>query len=119
MFDLDVRQMDSRPFAEYLQEKEEADLSEAFWNASLVQSLNSSVSSSPYFHAYLASQVKAMIKAFLSKDITIGDLITYRGDIHHIFPRNYLKKNGLPRGKYNQIAHYVYMQQEVNIQGGR
>ena len=118
MFDLDVRQMDSRPFAEYLQEKEEADLSEAFWNASLVQSLNTSVSSSPYFHAYLASQVKANDKGFLSKEITIADLITYRGDIHHIFPRNYLKKNGLPRGKYNQIANYVYMQQEVNIQVG-
>ena len=118
MFDLDVRQMDTRPFAEYLQEKEEADLSEAFWNASLVQSLNTSVSSSPYFHAYLASQVKANDKGFLSKEITIADLITYRGDIHHIFPRNYLKKNGLLRGKYNQIANYVYMQQEVNIQVG-
>ena len=46
------------------------------------------------------------------------DLITYRGDIHHIFPKNYLKKNGLLRGKYNQIANYVYMQQEVNIQVG-
>jgi hypothetical protein len=118
MFDLDIRQMDSRPFAEYLQEKEEADLSDAFWSASLVQSLNSSVSSSPYFNAYLASQVKASDKGFLSKDITIGDLITYRGDIHHIFPKNYLKKNGLLRGKYNQIANYVYMQQEVNIQVG-
>ena len=51
MFDLDIRQMDSRPFAEYLQEKEEADLSDAFWSASLVQSLNSSVSSRPYLNA--------------------------------------------------------------------
>ena len=62
--------------------------------------------------------MKASDKGFLSKDITIGDLITYRGDIHHIFPKNYLKKNGLLRGKYNQIANYVYMQQEVNIQVG-
>ena len=62
--------------------------------------------------------MKASDKGFLSKNITIGDLITYRGDIHHIFPKNYLKKNGLLRGKYNQIANYVYMQQEVNIQVG-
>ena len=62
--------------------------------------------------------MKVSDKGFLSKDITIGDLITYRGDIHHIFPKNYLKKNGLLRGKYNQIANYVYMQQEVNIQVG-
>jgi hypothetical protein len=53
-----------------------------------------------------------------SKEITVGDLITYRGDIHHIFPRDFLKKNGLERGKYNQIANYVYMQQEVNIAVG-
>lgn len=118
MFDLDIRQIDSKPFSEYLREKEEAELSEAFWSASLVQSLNSSVSSSPYFNAYLASQVKASDRGFLSKDISVGDLITFRGDIHHIFPRNYLKKRGLPRGRYNQIANYVYMQQEVNIKVG-
>ena len=118
MFDLDLRQMEITPFAEYLAQKEEANLSEAFWSASLVQSLNSSVSSSPYFNAYLASQVKANDKGFLSKEITVSDLITYRGDIHHIFPKNYLKKSGLPRGKYNQIANYVYMKQEVNIQVG-
>ena len=118
MFDFDIKQIQSRSFSEYLKEKEDADLSDAFWNASLVQSLNSSVSSSPYFNVYLASQVKANDKGFLSKDITIGDLILFRGDIHHIFPKNYLKKEGFERGKYNQIANYVYMQQEVNIQIG-
>ena len=99
-------------------EVEEADLSDAYWNASLVQSLDTSVSSSPYFNVYLASQVKENDKGFLSKEITVGDLITYRGDIHHIFPRDFLKKNGMERGKYNQIANYVYMQQEVNIAVG-
>ena len=118
MFDFDIKQIQSRSFSEYLKEKEDADLSDAFWNASLVQSLNSSVSSSPYFNVYLASQVKANDKGFLSKDITVGDLILFRGDIHHIFPKNYLKKEGFERGKYNQIANYVYMQQEVNIQIG-
>jgi len=118
MFDYDIKQIQSRSFSEYLKEKEDADLSDAFWNASLVQSLNSSVSSSPYFNVYLASQVKANDKGFLSKDITVGDLILFRGDIHHIFPKNYLKKEGFERGKYNQIANYVYMQQEVNIQIG-
>ena len=62
--------------------------------------------------------LKASDRGFLSKDISVGDLITFRGDIHHIFPKNYLKKRGLPRGKYNQIANYVYMQQEVNIKVG-
>jgi len=29
-----------------------------------------------------------------------------------------LKKNGLDRNKYNQIANYVYMQSEINIKIG-
>jgi hypothetical protein len=116
--DYDSKQIANKPFDQFLQEVEEADLSDAFWNASLVQSLDSSVSSSPYFLVYLASQAKANDKGFLSKEITVGDLITYRGDIHHIFPRDFLKKNGMERGKYNHIANYVYMQQEVNIAVG-
>ena len=35
-----------------------------------------------------------------------------------MFPKDYLKKNGLDRGKYNQIANYVYMQSEINIKVG-
>ncbi len=64
---------------------------------------------------FSTSQAKVNDKGFLSKEITVGDLITYRGDIHHIFPRDFLKKNGMELGKYNQIANYIYMQQEVNI----
>jgi len=45
-------------------------------------------------------------------------LISLRGDIHHLFPKDYLKKNGLDRSKYNQIANYVYMQSEINIKVG-
>jgi hypothetical protein len=40
------------------------------------------------------------------------------GDIHHVFPKDFLKKNGLTKGKYNQIANYVYMQSEINIKIG-
>lgn len=116
--DYDSKQIANKSFDQFIKEVEMADLSDAFWNASLVQSLDSSVSSSPYFLVYLASQAKANDKGFLSKEITVGDLITYRGDIHHIFPRDFLKKNGMERGKYNQIANYVYMQQEVNIAVG-
>jgi hypothetical protein len=116
--DFDIKQIASKPFEQFLEEIESADLSDAFWNASLVQSLDSSVSSSPYFLVYLASQVKNNDKGFLSKEITVNDLLTYRGDIHHIFPKDFLKKNGMERGKYNQIANYVYMQQEVNISVG-
>ena len=117
-FDFDIRSIAKKDFGEYLKDVESADLSEAFWTASLIQSLNTSVSSSPYFNVYLASQVKSNDKGFLSKDITVKDLITHRGDIHHIFPKGYLKDNKMKRGQYNQIANYVYMQSEINIKIG-
>lgn len=87
-------------------------------NASLLQRLDTSVASSPYFHVFLASQVKANDRGFLSKNVTVGDLISLRGDIHHLFPKDYLRKHGLDRSKYNQIANYVYMQSEINIKVG-
>ncbi|MFK8273179.1 GmrSD restriction endonuclease domain-containing protein [Capnocytophaga canimorsus] len=118
MFDFDIKQISQKPFEQYLREKEEAELSDAFWNASLPQSLNTSVASSPYFLTFLASQVKANDKGFLSKDISVRELIEHRGDIHHLFPKDYLKKNGLDKGQYNQIANYVYMQSEINIKIG-
>lgn len=117
-FDFDIKQISQKPFDEYLKEKEEGELSDAFWNASLPQSLDTSVASSPYFHVFLASQVKANDKGFLSKDVSVGDLISLRGDIHHLFPKDYLKRNGLDRSNYNQIANYVYMQSEINIKVG-
>lgn len=118
VFDFDIKQISQKPFDEYLKEKEEGELSDAFWNASLPQSLDTSVASSPYFHVFLAAQVKANDRGFLSKDVLVGDLISLRGDIHHLFPKEYLKKNGLDRSKYNQIANYVYMQSEINIKVG-
>jgi uncharacterized protein with ParB-like and HNH nuclease domain len=118
VFDFDIKQISTKPFEQYLNEKEDGELSDAFWNASLPQSLDTSVASSPYFHVFLASQVKANDRGFLSKDVLVGDLISLRGDIHHLFPKDYLKKHGLDRSKYNQIANYVYMQSEINIKVG-
>ena len=118
MFDFDIKQISHKSMSEYLKEKEDAELSDAFWNASLPRSLDTSVASSPYFHIYLATQVKANDKGFLSKDVLVSDLILLRGDIHHLFPKDYLKRNGFERNKYNQIANYVYMQQEINIKVG-
>ena len=118
VFDYDIKQISKKPFNEYLKEKEEGELSDAFWTSSLPQSLDTSVASSPYFHVFLASQVKSNDKGFLSKDVLVSDLISLRGDIHHLFPKDYLQKNGFDRSKYNQIANYVYMQSEINIKVG-
>ena len=114
-FDYDIKQMANKPFKEYLESVEQAELSDSFWNFGLIQRLDTSVASSPVFHIYQAAQVKGQDKGFLSRDITVADIILYKGDIHHIFPKNYLKTNNKSRGDYNQIANYVLMQQEINI----
>jgi len=118
-FDFDIKNIVDNKFGDYLNNVENADLSEAFWDAALVQNLNTPVASSPYFNVFLAAQVKNNDRGFLSKDIKINDLITHRGDIHHIFPKEYLRSKGMGKSRYNQIANYVYMQTETNIKVGK
>jgi len=49
----------------------------------------------------------------------VSDLISVAGDVHHIFPREYLKKNGFnDRWQYNQVANYTYLDTGVNISIG-
>lgn len=114
-FDIDIRRVDELGIQKYLNHIEDAYLSDAFWNVGLPQSMDKSVESSPYFKVYLASQVKNNDKGFLSRDILVQDLITDKGDIHHIFPKEYLKTHGISKSKYNQIANYAIMQSEINI----
>lgn len=118
MFDHDIKNISKMDFGEYLKNVESAELSDTFFDVALVQNLDTSVSTSPYFNVYLAAQVKLNDKGFLSRDITVKDLISHKGDIHHIFPKDYLKKYGLSRGQYNQVANYAYTQSEINIKVG-
>jgi hypothetical protein len=80
--------------------------------------MDTPVASSGYFKVFLAAQVRMKDKGFLSRDISVSDLIAYKGDVHHVFSRGYLKKHGVRRKRYNQIANYVMMQSEINIQLG-
>jgi len=117
-FDRDIRRIRELSFDKYIKITEEGELSDAFWEVSLVQNLGYAAATNPQFNVFLASQVVASDKGFLSEAITVKDMLEHRGDVHHIFPRNYLKKAGLTRGKYNQVANYVYTQSEINIRIG-
>jgi hypothetical protein len=77
--------------------------------------MDTSVASSPYFRVFQAAQIKLGDKGFLSKDLSVRELVEVKSDVHHLFPKNYLKKQGLNRGQYNQIANYVVAQSEINI----
>lgn len=118
VFDYDIKRFnESKDVDALVRNVEEGELSDAFWNNILVTKLNTSVTSSPYFNMFLISQIGSGDKGFLSKNIDIRSLIEQRGDVHHIFPKKYLQNNGVNnRAQYNQIANYVYMQSEINIQ---
>lgn len=117
-FDKDIKAVHEREFTEVMDSIEAAELSDAFWQVGLVQNLTTSSVNAPALKVFWAAQVNLGDKGFLSKDISVRDMLIHHGDIHHIFPKNYLKKKGYTRGKYNQVANYVYVQQEVNIKVG-
>ena len=120
-FDLDIRRLnESEDIIKYISDEEERRLGDTFWDNILVENFNTSVASSPYWKTFIIAQIKLNNRAFLSKDIDVRTLIEGRGDVHHIFPKDYLQKNGKDnRSIYNQIANFAMLQTEVNIQIGK
>jgi len=111
----DIRRIKEIGFAQFLADIEAAELSEAFWTTGLVQSLETSVISSPYFNVFIAAQVFFGDSSLFLNGSKISDLITIIGDVHHIFPKKYLIRNGIEqRTKYNQIANFTYLDTQVN-----
>lgn len=116
--DFDIRQIDLHGITIYADMITSGQLSDGFWETTLPQLMETSSANSPYFNVYRAAQVKLNDRGFLSRDITVRELIEYKSDVHHIFPADFLKKSGMTRGQYNQIANYVIAQSEINIQIG-
>ena len=114
-FDTDIRQIEARGLGDYVDAVIDNELPESFWTGMLPQLMDTSSAQSPYFLAYKAAQVKLGDKGFLSRDITVTDLMMNHSDVHHVYPRNHLKKQGLAKGRYNQIANFVLAQSEINI----
>lgn len=95
---------------------ENGELSDAFWENTFIENLETSTVNSPFFNLYVMSQIYDNDYAFLSKSIRVQQLIEERGDVHHVFPKKYLQNNGFNhRSIYNQIANYVYTEQTVNL----
>lgn len=115
-FDNDIRQIATQGLRKYTESVIENELPPTFWTGMLPQLMDTSSSISPYFRAYQAAQAKLGDRGFLSRDITVRDLLIHRSDRHHVYPKSYLQKvYGFPRGKYNQIANFVLAQSEINI----
>lgn len=120
-FDEDIRKLSgSNDIEQFINEELDREMSDNFFDNILPERFNTPVASSPFWKTFLIAQIKLNNRAFLSKDIDVRTLIEGRGDVHHIFPKDYLQKNGKDnRSIYNQIANFAMLQTEVNIQIGK
>lgn len=111
----DIHAIEEKGFLNYLAELESSLLSSSFWTTTLPQNLETSSNSSPAFNVFVAAQINKNYNSLFMNGIKVSDLITISGDVHHLFPRAYLKKNGIDnKTKYNQVANYVYLDTQVN-----
>lgn len=116
--DRDVKEIARNGAEKYLNRIEESDLSQQFWDVALVNDFDKASQQHPYLNTFFAAQVYFGDNGFLS-DVTLRSIRSIKGDIHHTFPYDYLKKNGkADRYDYNQIANFVYMEKSTNIQIG-
>jgi len=118
-FDYDIKQIHKQGIESYLKSIEDSDLSDTFWDIGLPSDLVKSSVSNPLLNAFFAAQCYLGDKGFLSKDISVKDMIIHRGDIHHIFPKEYLRSKYPSKSEYNQIANFVYIHQNLNIKIGK
>ena len=115
IMDRDMRSIGEKGFLNFLAEVEASSLSDSFWAVTLPQNLETSSVNSPAFNVFIAAQVNLNCNSLLMNGTKVSDLITIAGDVHHIFPRAYLKNNGVDnKTKYNQVANYIYLDTQVN-----
>lgn len=115
--DRDMRNISEKGFLEYFKDVEESNLSDTFWNITLPQELETSSLSSPGFNVFVAAQVNRNSNSMLMNGLKVTDILSMNGaaDVHHIFPKAYLIKNGIDlKTKYNQVANYIYLDTQVN-----
>lgn len=110
----DIRNIKEKGVVRTLADIEAATLSDNFWDTRLVQDLAYTSTNNPVYQMYLAAQVFFNDRSLLSNSTTVRDLIANIGDVHHIFPKAYLKKNGIPKSLYNQEANYAFLDTQVN-----
>ena len=111
----DIRSIEEKGFLAFFQETEKSALSDTFWEVTLPQNLETTSVNSPAFNTFLAAQITLNKNSLFAHGTMIADLLNISGDVHHIFPKAYLKKNGVDaKGRYNQVANYTYLDTQVN-----
>ena len=111
----DIRSIEEKGFLTFFSKIEHSALPDTFWEVTLPQNLETSSVNSPAFNTFLAAQINMNKNSLFMHGTMISDLLEISGDVHHIFPKAYLKNNGVKaRSRYNQVANYTYLDTQVN-----
>ncbi len=116
IMDRDMRGIADRGFVSFYNEIAASQLSDNFWSITLPQSLTTTSTRTGAWMVYVASQVRAADNTLFTNGFKVADVIGNIGDIHHIFPKAYLRKEiDAPQRLHNQIANYTYLEKRINI----
>ena len=88
-------------------------LGDVFWTSTLPERMDITNTGNAYWNTFVAAQKKLGDDSFLRNDNKVKDLTT--GDIHHIFPKDYLSKHGYDKTQINKIANYMFLSNDINI----
>ena len=114
--DRDIRAIRERGFAAFYADAVAAQLPDSFWEVNIPQQLATTSRRSGAWLVYLAAQVKAADNTLFTTGVKVSDTVATTGDIHHIFPRAYLKRELHARSSlYNQVANYTFLERKINI----
>lgn len=91
------------------------ELSDDFWNVTLPNKFETSSTAANVWRIFQMAQVRNNDLAWLERDHRISSLLENQGNVHHIFPKAYLKKNNFSQRQYNQVANYTWLTQPRNL----
>ncbi len=105
----------------FVDSKVNVSLTSDFWTITLPDKLKSSLSSNYAFQVYNAAMIyldtnvlfsTVKLKDYLGYNLKLKKSIL---DVHHIFPKKYLRKLGYNRKLINQVANLIYLEYKDNI----
>lgn len=117
--DRDIRLISEQGFRQVYDDIVAARLSDTFWHVEVPQNLETSNRRAGAWIVYVASQVRDASNTLFSNGVKVSDIVSTIGDVHHIFPKKYLKRelNATDR-RCNQVANYAFLEKRINIKIG-
>lgn len=120
IMDRDIRRISEQGFIPFYEEIVASRLSDTFWEVELPQNLVTTSVRSGAWMVYVASQARAADNTLFTNGFKVADIIGNVGDIHHIFPKGYLRDEiNAPQRLYNQVANYTFLEKRINIAIGK